>query len=83
MKKLIDNYKGTYNSISYSWNDRGEIAEMTFLYKGKKVVKKLGQLSGNPIEEEYIKMISEMVIDSCLERFKEEDRMTEILEKIK
>lgn len=83
MTVLIDGYIGKYNNIDYKWKKQGEYALFSFSIEGQNVEKRIGKVTGKPLEEEMIKMISGMEIDHSLTRLENDKVMSDIMAGIK
>lgn len=83
MAVFIDNYKGCYKNINYYWKTEENTALLCFVINGKKITKSIGNLAGSPIEEDFIKMISEMEMEQCLSQIENEKHLLDVLEENK
>jgi len=83
MTTLIDGYTGKYNGIDYTWKKQDDIyAIFSFFYNGQNVAKRIKNVVGKPLEEDIIRVISEMEIDYSLSQLENEKKMMDIMERL-
>ena len=80
MAVFIDDYKGCYKNINYYWKTEENTALLCLVINGQKITKSIGSLAGSPIEDDFIKMISEMEMEQCLSQIENEKHLLDVLE---